>query len=287
MRFLIFSILSIIASLSMASESININFKTLGSGYTPGAITPSEVPAKLILPEGKNLPAVLIVHGSAGPDSRGRFHSKYLSENGYVTMEINMWEPRGVTSIANRPKHPGDTLADIWGAWDYLRNHPKVNKDKIAIMGFSWGGLLSLSAAFGLKPNKPPFTLRNAAFAAHISFYPTCDMWIDNGPGVRLVAANIRSAGPIQIHVGTKDDYESNFDSCQKLKDRFFNLNIDLHTYEGATHGFDTLNTEKRIIYDPVANRYKGADVSIVADEKSRELAKSRVINFLDKFLKQ
>ena len=55
---------------------------------------------------GNKLPTVLIMHGSGGVDSRGDFHAQALNAAGFATLEIDMWEARGVTGVANRPALP-------------------------------------------------------------------------------------------------------------------------------------------------------------------------------------
>ena len=273
-------------SKSIAVELSEVTIKTLGTGVTAGALTPKEITGKLKIPTGDNLPGVILVHGSAGPDSRGHFHSEYLVENGYAVLEINMWKARGVTSFNNRPKHPGDTLPDVWGALKFMADHEKINKNKIAIMGFSWGGVLSLSTAFGLKPNNLPFSFRTDKFAAHIAFYPVCDLWINNGPGTKFVNQNVTSKQPVQIHNGTMDDYDESPDACLNLKNRYSNMNIELHIYEGATHAFDSLNLNPRKIYDSTAKNQKGSEINLIGNEEHRSKAKENVLRFLNENLK-
>jgi dienelactone hydrolase len=161
-----------------------------------------------------------------------------------------------------------------------------VHKDKIAILGMSWGGTLAVSATFGLKARNPPWSLRNATFAAHVALYLVCDLWIDDGPGTRLVPRSPSSSGPLQIHSGTQDDYESAPDACPKMKSRDPSLNMDLHMYEGMTHAFDSLNTSPQPLFDPVAKNFKGAEIRLTGDDQARELAKGRILDFLSKVLR-
>ena len=62
----------------------------------------------------KNLPAVVILHGSAGVDSRGDFYARALNAAGIATFEIDMWEARGINSAADRPPIPLFTYPGIW-----------------------------------------------------------------------------------------------------------------------------------------------------------------------------
>ena len=121
MNFLQFfgTLLFSICGLAHSASTADVKVKTVGLGYS-GGLTPAEVPAKLTLPDGEKLPAVVIVHGSAGPDSRGTFHSEYLVSNGFAILELDMWAARGVTGFNQRPRTTLDTLPDIWGAWLFL-----------------------------------------------------------------------------------------------------------------------------------------------------------------------
>ena len=74
---------------AFASMPINVMVKPLGETHS-GSPLPAEIPAKFNLPPGQNLSAIVIVHGSAGPDSRGTFHREYLVENGYAVLELDM-----------------------------------------------------------------------------------------------------------------------------------------------------------------------------------------------------
>jgi hypothetical protein len=59
------ALLITLSGLAHSATSANVKIKTVGLGYSGGA-TPAEVPAKLTLPEGEKLPAVVIIHGSGG-----------------------------------------------------------------------------------------------------------------------------------------------------------------------------------------------------------------------------
>lgn len=72
----------------------------------------------------QGLPAVVILHGSNGVDSRGDFYARALNAEGIATLEIDMWEARGVTGVANRPPLPFFTYPDAFAALTYLSSYP-------------------------------------------------------------------------------------------------------------------------------------------------------------------
>jgi len=120
------------------------------SQVTYASLSPSasqQVPAELRLPPGEKLPAVVVVHGSSGIDSRGKFQIEALNQAGIATLEIDMWTPRGVTSPEKRPRGVPETLPDAYGALAFLANQGSIDRPRIGIMGFSWGGVVSMLTA--------------------------------------------------------------------------------------------------------------------------------------------
>lgn len=273
-----------VSCLAHGTTDSSIKIKTVGSSFSSGT-TPAEVPAKFTLPEGEKMPAIVIVHGSAGPDSRGRFHTEYLVANGFAVLELDMWSARGITTFSQRPKTTLDTLPDVWGAWFFLAEHPKINKDKIAIMGFSWGGVNAVTTAFGKKPKDPPPSLASAKFAAHIAFYPVCDIWVKNGIASRVVDPSSPTGAPIQIHNGTRDDYDTSASVCESLKATHPQMPLEVIMYDGAAHGFDSANAQPIQFFDPVAKNGKGGQVILVSQERARNQSKENVLAFLKKHL--
>jgi len=268
-----------------AEEGTSVVIQTAGESAS-GAQTPREVPGRLWVPGGGGLPAVIIVHGSAGPDSRGRFHRDYLVANGFAVLEIDMWAARGVTASSQRPKTTLDTLPDVWGAWLFLAAFPSIDRSKIAILGFSWGGVNAMATAFGKKPRNPPSALADARFAAHVAFYPSCDIWVKNGVASRVVDVSSPTGAPVQIHNGLDDDYDSDPRICERLKTDHPALPLDVFLYADAYHGFDSVVQKTFQFFDPVAKNLKGGIVRFAGNPKARDLAAANVLAFLSKVLK-
>jgi dienelactone hydrolase len=152
-------------------------------------------------------------------------------------------------------------------------------------MGFSWGGVNAMATAFGKKSKNPPIELSNAKFAAHIAFYPVCDVWVKNGIASRSVDLSTPTGAPVQIHNGTRDDYDTAPNICESLKTAHPLMPIELLMYEDATHGFDSANAQAVQFYDPVAKNGKGGQVKVIGDEQARSRAKASVLDFLRRSL--
>jgi dienelactone hydrolase len=71
-----------------------------------------------------------------------------------------------------RPRRIPETLPDAYGALLYLKGHPAIDPEKIGIMGFSWGGALSLLTTSAWLTEQ--WTAGRARYAAHVPFYPVC-----------------------------------------------------------------------------------------------------------------
>ena len=92
-------------------------------------------------------PAVVILHGSGGVDSRGGWYARKLNEAGFATLELDLWAARGVSGPSTRPKSPMETVPDAYAALALLSARPDIDPARIGVMGFSWGGVKRFCAA--------------------------------------------------------------------------------------------------------------------------------------------
>ena len=255
--------------------------KTVGEASTPDAVTPKEIPGFFKLPPGNDLPAVLILHGSNGIDGRGDYYAKALNAVGIATLEIDMWKPRNIISLRSRPKSFFDNLPDVWGGWAFLSNQPSINKQNIGVMGFSWGGTLSLITGFKAKPKNPPDDIKQAQFKAHAPFYPGCTFML----GRARAALNMKgpSGSPILLQVGSKDDYDNEGD-CAKLNSGFPSAPLRVNVLDGATHGFD--GSASYNFYDPMAKDGAGGNIQIMPNQIATTQARENVVKFFKETLR-
>ena len=198
---------------------------------------------------GNKLPTVLIMHGSGGVDSRGDFHAQALNAAGFATLEIDMWEARGVTGVANRPALPALTFPDAYYALRFLSTQSNIDINRVGVLGFSWGGVMSLASA---TQNVVPFG-GGLRFKAHVAHYPVCyaynSPYIPNS-GFGSVGNNPLTGAPILIQVGTQDDYDRANSSgdgslaCKALKNSLSaaeQAKMEVVAVDGAYHGWDRL----------------------------------------------
>ena len=236
---------------------------------------------KCFLP-GKEVPAVVILHGSAGIDFRGDFYARALNSAGIATLEIDMWEARGVKTLADRPSIPIVNLPDAFGALRYLTGHKNIDPERIGVMGFSWGGVVTMAAATEFNAAKFGSNLR---FAAHIAHYPVCFAYNSAIPGSDFFDL---TGAPIMIQIGDQDDYDEGAAACLAVKANLTHEEQELlrvKVYKGATHGWDRLQIPTTFI-DPFSHLGAGGEVRVVPDVDFAYKARRRVVRFFRSQLK-
>lgn len=195
----------------------------------------------------RKLAAVVILHGSSGVDSRGDFYERALNAQGIATLQIDMWQARGVTGIANRPAAPILTYPDAFSALAFLAARPDIDPDRIGVLGFSWGGVVSLAAAEQLYAGEFGGGRR---FAAHVANYPVC--WGANNTSIPALYPPADkgtqflhlTGAPVLIQIGSKDSYDNGTAHCVALADAVNPSNgnvVSVNQYPGATHAWDRL----------------------------------------------
>lgn len=226
--------------------------------------------------------AVLILHGSAGVDSRGDFYARALNAGGIATLEIDMWEARGVTGVANRPPLPLFTYPDAFGALAFLSAHPGVDPDRIGALGFSWGAVVTMASSTVGVATQFGGGLR---FKAHAAHYPICYAY--NNPAIPgsnfgANAGNPLTGAPILVQIGTKDDYDEGAGPCLALKASLAPSEQDVlqvEAYDGAYHAWDRLQVPVTA-NDPFSHLGAGGTVEIVPDVEQAYAAQSRIVRF-------
>lgn len=227
MRFLILLLTLVFSTAIAASQEPEaksrysyISFSVRGEHTTAGKLT---IPVL----DNEKFPAVVIIHGSGGVDSRGPTYAQKLNELGIATLEVDMWSARNMSGGLDRPKHVNETLPDAETAFRYLASRPDIDSNSIGLMGFSWGGVVGMLKA----------TSDVVKFESIAALYPVC--WGYNKiPGYEFTRVNVDE---LLVVSGTGDEYDSPTD-CEELiktlpsQDRQKVSEVSLI---GATHAFD------------------------------------------------
>jgi dipeptidyl aminopeptidase/acylaminoacyl peptidase len=112
------------------------------------------IPAFVYLPPGKGpFPVIIHVHGGPENQFRPRFNSTFqmwIDQLGAAVIAPNIrgslgYGPRFIT-MDNGYKRE-DSVRDIGALLDWIAEQPELDEDRVAIMGASYGGYISLASA--------------------------------------------------------------------------------------------------------------------------------------------
>ncbi|MBR0718833.1 dienelactone hydrolase family protein [Bradyrhizobium liaoningense] len=179
------------------------------------------------------LPAVILMHGSGGVGATTEAWVHTFNAMGISTFVIDGFTGRGLTSVNQNQALLGrlNFIIDIYRSLEILAKHPRVDPDRIVLMGFSRGGQAALFAS--LDRFQKLWNKSGAQFAAYIPFYPDCSTTYATDSEV--------TARPIRIFHGTPDDYNP-VKSCKAFVERLKEAKRDvvLTEYPDSAHGFDS-----------------------------------------------
>ena len=222
-------------------------------------------------PEGRQRsPAVVAMHGCNGlftakgaltrrdTDWVGRFVGQ-----GYAVLLVDSFNPRGFRDVCRlkadeRSVRPFDRARDAAAAVAWLAGNPAIDKDRIALIGWSHGGSTALWAA------DKRLAFGAAEIKALIAFYPGC----------RVPAESERWAPrlPLTILIGDADDWTPP-EPCRTLAAK--HPAIRLIEYPGAVHGFDAPDTKPTTLTG--LGLPKNGTAKIGTDPKARAAAIAEV----------
>jgi dienelactone hydrolase len=181
------------------------------------------------------LPAVVLVHGSDGVGFNSGMWKGELNKAGFATFVTDSFAGRGITNTITDQSQLSSyaMMKDAFAALAVLGKHPRIDPDKIAVMGFSKGAVPALYAS--MNRFQSAYAPEGASFAAYIGFYTPCN--------VALIDDEKVSAKPIRLYHGIADDWVP-VGPCRDYVARLkkAGANIDLVEYPGASHGFDYQN---------------------------------------------
>lgn len=252
-------------------------FRTSYASFVTAADPPLRPAGKLMTPtDGEPAPAVLICHGSDGVDGRGEFHAEALNAAGIATFEIDMWAARGVArGAAARPRSVPETLPDAFAAAAFLSRQPEVDAARLGVLGFSWGGVVSLLTA--TRRWREELGADAPALVAHAALYPVCWAY-ETVPGLSLADP---TGAPILIQTGDADAYDDP-DGLDQLMARLPAASRALIrpvTHKGAGHGFDRRGPARTIV-DPFAHKGAGGPVLMAWNEAAAMAAREANVAF-------
>ncbi len=128
-------------------------------------------------PTGVPAPAVVMLHGAGGVmQPRELTYGRQFAAMGVAALVIDVFAARRdlASGFTDRLLNITETmfLADAFAGRDFLAAMPEIDGERIALIGFSYGGMAATYAAHELVSDA--FANGEAGFAAHVSFYAPC-----------------------------------------------------------------------------------------------------------------
>jgi dienelactone hydrolase len=227
-------------------------------GQPIAAQSSEEIAGELHRPPGDGpFPAVVLLHGCAGRgprDAEDAAAARFVAL-GYAALIVDSFGPRGVTERCTEfsPGPPVDRVMDAYGGLLYLASLSFVDPERIAVVGYSQGGIVALSAVElgGIE------TLFERHFRTAIAYYPLC------GPYTGAVSI------PTLILIGDLDDWTPARD-CRDMMARRSGDGAPLRlvVYPGAYHAFNatSLRGKPRTVFGHHVEYNEAADRAALAE---------------------
>lgn len=223
------------------NDAGKVYFSTAGSILQAGSRVamkiqeaPTTLSGDLKFPDGPGpFPAVIFAHGCAGNGYAEKTWTPLLLQWGYATFAVDSFSDRriwsGICEDVSR-LFPVQRIPDVYGALRILASHPKVKPDRIALMGFSHGGIVTMHAA--TQWAQDTFAAEGRPrFRAYFPIYPYCNPIIPEWEAV---------TAPVRVHTGALDDWtpaKPCQDWAERLRAKGFDVTVTI--YPDAHHAFD------------------------------------------------
>jgi len=228
----------------------------------------------------------VILHGPAGIDGLGARYAEHLLAAGIGSLEIDMFSPRGIgrgQGLSQRPPR-ADAMPDVYGALRALASHPRVDPERIGVMGMSYGAGLAVYLA--TTPLGRAYSPGRPDFRAVAALYPVCYGYDPDHPLARLLGLSFPRL-PLLMLVAERDDYDSDGGaSCRRLATSgaaAAQARMQVHVLAGATHMWDS--DSNLTFRDPAARRGQGGQIRVLANRAATEEGVRRVVTFFQETL--
>jgi dienelactone hydrolase len=247
---------------------------------------PTLIKSWLVRPDGNGpFPAVVLMHGCHGVMKQTFTWAEWLARRGYAALIVDSYGPRGEPADCQEgppdDQGPQNRFADAMGALRYLQTQPFVRGDRVAIMGWSQGGVIALAAINGPsleRARRRGVDMPESGYAAAIGLYP--------GGCQSLVPELV--VRPLLLLLAADDDWTP-LRHCQAMVEamRARGADITMVVYPGAYHYFDVAGQRREVLMS-VRNSEKpgGYGVTVAYQRAAAEDAYRQVDGFLLRHLK-
>jgi dienelactone hydrolase len=178
------------------------------------------------------LPTVVLLHGSGGVKLGVERWSQELNSIGVATFVLDSFTGRGIRDTVSDQSQLGRfaMAKDAYLALKLLASHPRIDPNRIVLMGFSRGGQATLYAS--LQRFHRLQAPQGLEFAGYIVFYAACN--------TRYIEDNVLVKRPVRLFHGSADNYNP-VAACREYVSRIVKdgNDVTLTEYPSAHHVFD------------------------------------------------
>jgi carboxymethylenebutenolidase len=195
-----------------------------------------EMPGHVYEPDGTGRrPGVLVLHTSAGPGPNLEAFAQRLAAQGYITLTpdffaLHDFGPDG------RTDHPL-ILKDLDGALAFVASHPRVDRSRLGVVGFSFGGRVAVI----LAATRPEMIRAAVSYYAVTSHTELGSALAGRAARAEPLTARVQTIrAPLLIHHG-EADANVPVEQARLLHRAMLaaGKSTTLHTYPGAGHLFN------------------------------------------------
>jgi dienelactone hydrolase len=253
----------------------------------PAPTPPPAVAGTLRIPPGSaRVPAVVILHASGGVDGRETPYTDALAAAGIASLIVDMWTARGVDvrgrGTGARPANSYATMPDAYGALRFLAAHPRIDSDRIGVLGLSWGA--NMATRMAREPVQQAYLGGGTGFRSFAALYAVCPSWIEGGSGVGTLDTGW-PLGPFLMLQAGQDDYNGarGAGDCEAMLARVpqpARSRVTFHVYPDALHGWDRVPRGIVTYQDAAAHGFRGGTVRTARDDAAAADGIRRVTDF-------
>lgn len=225
-------------------------------------------------------PALVILPSCGGLRPEILDWAKRTVARGYVAFVVDPVTQRGQpVCVPKSPSNHYRGAKDAFQALAHLKRFPFVDHERIALLGFSWGAMVSLLVS---SQTFAELYSPSDRFVASVGLYPLCHVEPMQGrPAVDFVRPD--HDRPALILMGDQDLEAPAADCVSLLKaagER--GQPVEWHVYRGATHCWDCSSMHNYSKTD-----FRGVRVVYKYDKELTEDSEKRAFEYLDNRLRR
>lgn len=187
------------------------------------------------------VPGVVLLHGALGVSgARELTYGRQLAAMGIAALVVDSFAARRgmAQDFIDRLVHITETMvmADAYAALAYFDARPEVDARRVALVGFSYGGMASTYAAY--EQMATALAPKDLRFAGHAAFYAPC---------IARFEDRRTTGAPVLMLMGSKDEI-IDLERCAEIADdmRAGGSEVEMVVYNDAHHQWDGARSKWR-----------------------------------------